>query len=349
MGCYVSPLLRTYFIEKNMNLPIRFIVSLFGDRHANMLLPLLFSIEESNPQASVSVYWEDINNSTIQLIASAFPRVEWIETAFDFSTDITKRISSKTLVWERAAHDKALGKGEWLVFLDADTLVIKEIGRFLCSIMSDAVFTYRDCPFPINSGVVIFRDSPKTAQFFTLWREKTMHVLTTPDLYGQANDKRLPYGGADQMALHLLLGYSIKQRDYTVPIDGGMLTIRMEACEDLNETSSVPITERTRIIHYKGGWRSILFEGGIFTKNRPKNNSWEMFVLYHSNFQKAIQTLNQRTARTMTMNDFNFTSPIFLNPQTLQERPGLYPIHWAVWQLKSFFPRLKHYLADRLR
>ncbi len=132
-------------------LPIRFIVSLFGNRHTNMLLPLLYSIEKNHPQAAVSVYWEDIDAKTVTLLATTFPRTEWVRTNFDFSTDITRRISSKTLVWEKAADDKAAHQ-EWLVFLDADMLVIKDIGILLSSFESDAIFTHRPGRFPINSG-----------------------------------------------------------------------------------------------------------------------------------------------------------------------------------------------------
>lgn len=326
---------------------LRFIISLFGDRHVGMLLPLLYSIHKSNPDAAISVYWEDINPKTVALLQQVFPMVEWVETHFDFSTDVTKRISSKTLVWNQAAQDKKNDTG-WLLFLDADMLVRKPILPFLDTIKSDAVLTYREGKFPINSGVVVFRASQKSAQFFELWLEKTLEILSTPELYREANNKNLPYGGADQMALHLLFNYRVEQRDYTFPIGTESLTFRTEHCKDLNETYSVPLTERSRILHYKGGWRSLLFENGPFTNNRPKKTSWEMFTYYHQVYQEAIHFFNQQTGQCYTPANFGLTTPFYFNPKTGQKKFGLYPLFWCTWQIKNFFPRLKHYLADRI-
>src|SRR3990167_5694024 len=105
---------------------IHFITSVFGDRHVSMLIPLLYSIEQTNPQAAISVYWEDIQKETKDLIQQSFPQVEFVETHFNFTSDIAKRISSKTLVWELAAHDKRNEPG-WLFFMDADMLVLRKI------------------------------------------------------------------------------------------------------------------------------------------------------------------------------------------------------------------------------
>lgn len=332
-----------------METPLRFIISLFGDRHVGMLLPLLYSIRKSNPNATISVYWEDISQKTIDSMKVAFPEVDWVKTAFNFSTDITKRISSKMLVWNQAAQERCLTENGRLLFLDADMLVRKDISSFLEPIESEAVLTYRDGKFPINSGVVIFRAGKKSAQFFQLWLDKTLEILATPKLYSQANDKHLPYGGADQMALHLLLDYQIEKRQYQYRFpDNQILSIETQPCEDLNETYSVPITERTRIIHYKGGWRSILFENGPFTKNRPKKESWNMFVYYHRTYREAIDFFNQKTGLHSTPEYFGLTTPWFFDFQTSKERTGLYALFWLIWQIKNFYPRLRRYIADRL-
>lgn len=331
-----------------MKTPLRFIISLFGDRHVGMLLPLLYSIQKSNPNAAISVYWEDISPDTVKLMQIAFPAIDWVKTNFNFSTDITKRISSKMLVWNKAAQEKYIADGGWLLFLDADMLARKDILSFLEPIRSEAILTYRDGQFPLNSGVVVFRSGKKSAEFFQIWLDKTLEILASPDLYAQANNKHLPYGGADQMALHLLLEYKLDQRHYryTLPT-GQFLDLETQPCEDLNETYSAPITERTRIIHYKGGWRSILFEDAPFTKNRPKKTSWEMFTYYHLIYQEAINFLNRQTGSRFKTTDFGLIVPFYFDPKTGQEKPGLYPLFWLTWQIKNFFPRLKRYLADR--
>jgi len=335
-------------MKRLMENTLRFITPLFGDRHANMLLPFLYSIEKSNPRAFVSVYWEDIRPEFIQLLSSAFPRVEFIQTNFNFSKDITHRISSKTLVWEQAAHDKQ-DTSEWLVFIDTDTLIIGDIASYIQPIRADGIFTFRNGPFPINSGVVIFRSSQEMAHFFSLWQKKTSEILNTPALYKQANDRTLPYGGADQMAIHLLLNYQRETITYHVNVKNKTLTLWMAPCEDLNETYSAPITNRTRIIHFKGGWRSILFEKGYFTKNRPKEDSWDMYILYIQHFQEAVLRLNRTGNSRYTLKDFQFSVPFYINPLTYRERPFLYRLFFVQSWIRRLPQRIRTFISERLR
>ncbi len=165
-----------------------------------------------------------------------------------------------------------------------------------------------------------------------------MEVLETPMLYAQANNLQLPYGGADQMALHILLHYVQGKDVYSVTAGDEILSVRMGRCENLNETYSVPITEDAHIIHYKGGWRSILFEGSPFTKNRTRSDSWEMFVQYHQIFQKAVAKLNQATGKQFVASkDFGLSEPFYFDTTRLEARPGLYPVYWMLWQILNFF------------
>jgi hypothetical protein len=334
-----------------MNTPLRFIIALFGNRHAGMLLPLLHSIKESNPEATISLYWEDIDSETILQFSQAFPQLQCIETNFDFSNDITKRISSKTLVWERAARDNESESG-WLIFLDADMLVIKELASFLENFTDDAIFTERSGQFPINSGVIAARPSKGTAEFFTSWLNETQNILGTPTLYAQANDKSLPYGGADQMALHRLLnyrGYDPHNRRYAVSLAAdSRFHFSSTECSYLNETYSVPITDVTHILHYKGGWRGILFEGGAFTRNRPKSASWDMYVLYIRYFKEAVSKLNATLGTNYKTSDFGFSIPFYINPQTLEERRGLYSCFFLLSWARSFPRRALAYAKERL-
>lgn len=325
---------------------IRFITSVFGDRHVNMLIPLLFSIEQSNPHVAISVYWEDISESKRLLIKKAYPKVEFIDTQFDFTTDIVKRISSKTLIWEFAAHDKQ-NDPDWLFFMDTDMLVLKEIGSFLKGIDADIVYTFRQGQFWINSGILACRWHADRARLFTLWREKTQVVLNNPLLFSQANDIKLHYGGADQMSLQQILNYSIEKNTYTLPLSSVPIHFTGVECAHLNETYSGPITENTRIIHYKGGWRDILFFGGVFTKNRPKQDSWEMYILYLRTFQKAVQHLNTNLTTHYSCQDFGLVIPWYLDTRTLQEKPHRYPLYILWKNVQTFFPRLRKYLKER--
>lgn len=334
-----------------MKKTLRFIIALFGNRHAGMLLPLLYSIEKSNPEAAVSLYWEDIDSGILSQLQKTFPQLECEETYFNFSNDITTRISSKTLVWEQAARDKQNETG-WLLFIDADMLVIKDVSAFLQSFNSDGVFTERDGRFPINSGVIAAQASKKTADLFTLWLKKTGEILKTPELYAQANNKNLPYGGSDQMALHQMLnygGYEPAHASYEIPLlSGEKFLFSPSECADLNETYSVPVTDHTRIIHYKGGWRSILFENGHFTKNRPKKESQELYHLYIRYFQQAILKMNTVLGTHYSISDFGFSVPFYLNPSTLKERVGLYRLFFLRAWISALPKRISTFIHERI-
>lgn len=333
-----------------MSTPIRFIIALFGNRHVGMLLPLLHSIEQSNPSATISLYWEDIDTLIISDFQRAFSQLECIQTHFNFSNDVTKRVSSKTLVWEQAAREKQ-NESDWLLFLDADMLVIREVGSLLNNFESDGIFTEREGRFPINSGVIAVRASKKTADFFSAWLQKTTEILQTPELYAQANNKNLAYGGADQMALHLLLhytGYDPKHGVYDIALPNETFHLAPVECAHLNETYSVPITEHTRIIHYKGGWRSILFENSTFTKNRPKKESWEMFILYIQYFKEAVRQLNSQIGTAYTMKDFGFSIPFYLNPASLNERAGFYMLFFVQSWILALPKRIRTFVQERI-
>lgn len=321
---------------------LKFIVSVFGDRHVNMLLPLLFSIEKHCPEADVSIYWEDITEDMQSTIKRGFPKFYFKNTHFNFTQDITKRISSKTLAWEYAAHQEK-GKADWFLFIDADTLVVRNPLSILEKVNADIIITHRnESLFWINSGVLACKNVNGIPDFFTEWRKKTEQILGNPDLFSQANNKTLPYGGADQMSLQQIIDYSRTQNAFTFQ----NLTCKSVHCAILNETYSRPITENTHIIHYKGGWRDIIFFKGNFTKNRTKKDSWEMYILYVRTFQQAIDSLNKRLGTRYTPQDFRFSIPFYINERTLEERPFLYPLFFVFSWTKRFPQRVLAYIKD---
>ncbi len=322
-------------------MPVRFLTSVYGDRHVNMVLPLLYSIEQSNPKAKVSVYWQAIQQKTIDLLQTTFPAYDFVETDFNFSADITKRISSKTAIWEQAALNHT---GETVCFMDTDMLVIKPLADIL-SKSFDVLITDQKGRFTINSGLIVAHNTPEVSRFFTAWRKKTEEVLDDPDLFKQSNSLDLPYGGADQMAMHLLVGYTFGTEKYAVKIEGKTINVHTIPCRVLNETQSRPITKDTHVIHYKGGWRAILFSGGYFTQNRPKAASWQMYRYYIQTHCAAVEKVNKMTGQKFKIEDFGLSIPFYINPKTLNERPGLYPVFFGLAWLRALPSRI----ATRLK
>lgn len=323
---------------------LRFIISIFGDRHVNMLMPLLFSIRTSCPNAHANIYWEDIKSETQDILKNGFSEFTFTDTHFNFTKDITRRISSKTLSWEYAARQQR-ESDEWLLFIDVDTLVIKDPLPLLNEINADVIITHRnESQFLINTGVIACKNRRDLPYFFTQWQQETMNILGHPDLFAQANDKNLHHGGADQMSLQKLINYSKTQDTFTFQ----NIILKTVHCKFLNETYSSPITKDTHIIHYKGGWRDIIFFGGNFTKNRTKKDSWEMYIYYLRTFCKSVVEMNHRLNTSLTHKDFHLIIPFYLNTRTWEEYPILYVPFFIFSHIKSFPNRLFNLCRETL-
>ncbi len=286
---------------------MRFIVANYGMRHAGMLLAHLHSIARTHPQAKVAVYWQDIAPPIIGAIRAAFPAVDFIETAYDFAAEPLQRISSKVLCWTRAAEEHT---GD-LIFADSDTLVRRDLSGFFAG-GDDVVFTTKPTErVPLNTGVLLAKGGAATVAFFHAWRDATLHILRTPELFSQANDQALPYGGADQMALIQLLQFQPQREHYTVSAGGQEVRLRAEPCARLNETNSRPLSgvgEEIHIIHYKAGWQSILLFGRPFSRYRPRVASWEMLVYFMETFFAALARANAASGGNFTARDFRIQS-----------------------------------------
>jgi hypothetical protein len=318
---------------------LRFIVANYGSRHAGMLLAHLESVARSHPAARVGVLWQDMPARLIWAVRAAFPGVDFVETKFDFAGDPLQRISSKVLCWARAAEDFASEND--LVFADGDTLVRRDLAGFFGDDV-DIVFTVKPENVPLNSGVVL-ACGPGVAEFMRAWRDATMRILRTPELFAQANDQSQPYGGTDQMSLHQLIGYERGRALYEIQCDGRTVRLRAEPCARLNETNSRPLSDEICVVHYKAGWQQVLLNGRPFSKWRPRAESWEMLTLFLETFTAALARANAATGDTLTARDFGIRWPWYW-------REGKFSAPaYAAWRVKAAAERAWLMLTGRLK
>ena len=211
-------------------------------------------------------------------------RCEFIRTGFALSDDPDTRISMKTLLWEKAVEE---AEDRPLVLLDGDTLVTGDVSRYFEECF-DIGFTVKDEQVPINSGVLLVKTPKNSRLFFQKWREQTIALLRDPERYDESI--RL-CGGIDQMAFVNIIGFKRQTGLYTVTYGVVPLAVKAFPCSVLNQTRSAPVVPETLIYHYKGGWRRILTDGGLFTKKRPKKDSFEMYLLYMKTFLSAVDKI----------------------------------------------------------
>lgn len=308
---------------------MRFIVASYGTKHVGMLLTHLHSITRSHPEANASVYWQDIPAPLIEALRTAFPHFDFHCTAFDFSRDFLLRISSKVHSWCRAAEEHAMEPH--LCFVDVDTLVLRGISSFFDKDAADLIFTHKPERTALNTGVLLAHGRPAATAFFREWRDRTLHICRTPELYAQANDYSLGYGAADQMALWQMLGYERGRAEYGITCGGESVRLRGEPCAVLNETNSLPVTDEQHILHYKAGWQLILLQGRPFTRNRPREASWPMFTLYLTRFRAALDALNTAAGTRFSALDFGIVIPSYVE----LENGGFDPARYAVWRARE--------------
>jgi hypothetical protein len=291
-----------------------------------MLLVFLRSVAQSHPAARVAVYWQDIPARLMDGIRAVSPHADFIETTFDFARDPLTRISSKVLCWARGAGEF---EGEkQLVFCDSDTLVRRDLAWAFAG-REDVVFTAKPENVPLNTGVMLARGGAATTAFFRAWCAATVRILETPELFAQANDQSLPYGGTDQMSLYQMLDYSRDRAVYEV----SGATLRAEPCARLNETNSRHLSDEICVVHYKAGWQAILLRGRPFSRFRPRAESWEMLTLFLETFLAALRDVNRETDSGLTAHDYGIAWPWYW-------RDGRFsaPLY-AVWRVKAALER----------
>ncbi len=305
---------------------MRFIVANYGSRHSGMLLAHLESLAQSHPGAEVSVYWQDMPGRLIGAVRAAFPAVEFVETQFDFAGDAIARISSKVLCWAQAAEEHT---GD-LVFADGDTLVRRDLAGFFKA-DADVIFTTKPENVPLNTGVILTRGD--AAPFMRVWRDATTRILQTPELFAQANDSSLPYGGTDQMSLYQMLGYERDRALYTMECKGRSVRLRAEQCARLNETNSRPLVEEICVVHYKAGWQQILLNGRPFSQWRPRVASWEMLSFFLETFATGLARVNAATGLAMTAADFGIRWPWYWQAGKFSAS------RYAAWRVRAALER----------
>jgi len=265
---------------------VTFATVLFGNNQIDYLNVLLQSIiDVYQEEASVIVYYASVNSKSIEDIKNKAPFIFMREDkSLDYSAkDHDCRASFKTVGWCKIIEEQRWPEN--LVFLDADTLVVKKVDEYFKR--ADIGYTYKthedeNLKWPINSGVVLAKNNDISLKFFKDWRDKTLEILKS------SHKKRIRlrhnWGGEDQASM----GNILKTRDrkqYAEIIANGNILFQGYPCEELNETRCTPITDKTHIIHYKGRWRFVI-SNRKYSQWRPIEKCQGMYELWAQTLQR---------------------------------------------------------------
>lgn len=249
-----------------------FVISTYGDEYVPFLTVCLSSLRETHPKDKVVVFWNDISQREMSLLLENFHDVEFTKQDINVSSnDFIQRISMKMRLWKEIIHNRKIG--EALCFLDSDILVYKNVTELIKGDY-DLIYTWKPEKYPINTGVIVVKNSEKIRKFFDLWHDENERIINDPVLLEEALNKT---GGGDQQALINLMDTDGYDKDFTRRFDFGDIKFKAVPCDLLNQTNSVPINSGSYIFHYKAGWHPILLKEEGFTENRSVETSYEMY------------------------------------------------------------------------
>lgn len=153
------------------------------------------------------------------------------------------------LVRYRAAIAQS-GEGDGLLLIDADTLIVRSLNRIWAREFDVAytVHRYADCAWPVNTGVLFVRASPRVVAFFDAWIAASRAIGTDESTEAfRAASKQ--YGAPDQQAFwETLQSQRQSVRAIAVPC-------REWNCADAEWEHFTPMT---RIVHIKGVLRTAI-------------------------------------------------------------------------------------------
>lgn len=299
-----------------------------------MLETLLFSVCKNVPGARSIVFHDGIENEIQGRFCAAFG-AEFHEVDLELSGDKQQIIGQKISVWMRALEIAQEGV---YIFIDVDTLVVRDISRYADGKWDIAITTRDSVPYPINTGVVLLRMNAETRSrirdFFALWANRARDILADPEQTRRARMRNYPYGAIDQMALYELLGYKRGHDSYVVETRSGSVSVNAIDCRFLNEIESVPVTEDTHIIHYKGTWQPVLIDGYNFLhKERTLDKSLKMYEIYISYYEEAIRHAGKVTWGRIKV-------PYYMSGK-LKGSESLFWLHYVSAGLKRFADRAR--------
>lgn len=257
-----------------------FVTCAYGKKYGRFLLPHLYSVVHNYPEAKIIVLWNDLLERDVCLLKSAFKNTEFIKVDLSVNGNIDQVISFKTNFLARAL---ALAGDGIVCFLDCDTLVYKRFD-WLLKEKFDVVYTWKNEKFPLNTGVLVLRNSDKTKCFVQEWADRTNEIIRDKKLLAKACAVN---GAADQQSLMDILASTQFDKQIIREVHGHSLLFKGINCEYLNEIRSTPITDKTHIIHYKSGWHPILLDGQEFTTQRPEESSRMLFDFWKVNLKFA--------------------------------------------------------------
>ena len=278
---------------------MHFILSNYGEKYFGYVLVCIYSIQKSNPNAIIHLFWQDMDSDKITAFKNFFSNVNFIQTNFNFSKDEAKRISSKTIVLDYAIKKLPLEENTQICIIDADTMVLKDISVFFTDSFDLGITDDRKRTTPLNTGVLFARYSKNTIYIFETWKNETFKIFDCKEKTKVSLQR--PYSGVDQMSMWEMIDYSNRIESVSsINIAGEVVCIKRFDCKVANHIYNGEIAKDTMILHFKGVWNDLLIYGAV-----PSPLNFTKYKIFGQIFHEALNALNLKLQTRYTQNYFN--------------------------------------------
>jgi hypothetical protein len=289
---------------------IHFLTTVTNNRFLGLLRPHLESALKHHPGSTATVIHHKITPDRLVGLTACFPEVEFLAQGLTAEETPEKTISGKIRWFLKAITSVA--DGTPVVLIDCDTLIVRPLDVFF-ETGFDLAYTWKEDGFALNTGVLLAHAGPKLESLLEHYCRLVEETFREPDKLEIARSRA---GAVDQYSLMKIIHpdkeplpwkeMPIKTRSdwydgpHVVQIGADEIRLHGFNCIDLNETRSVPITERTHVIHYKSGWQKILLDGALFTAKRPQSECREMHDYWKAASLSAYHRLAENSLLSIT-------------------------------------------------
>ncbi len=224
------------------------VISVFGNKVDIFLSPLLKSIKKVYKDIDILVIGKDIPLKDNNLIKNLREKYAFARTSPG---------SLKQIAWLQGFK---LAKSEWVLFLDADTLLLKPIDHYLDLCKKNKVdwmFTWRpSLPYWHNNGVQLLRKNNKTLDFYESYLKRVIENVKISRTSQYSFQELISLSESE---ISNIVNCQNKEKIFEFNKSG--IKFAGVSCYYMNNTFSTEnLNNDVRIIHYKGILGTILMK-----------------------------------------------------------------------------------------
>jgi len=274
---------------------MKIVTSLYGDKYLSLLIVFLASLRKIYSSVEVFIFWSDIEPKLIEPIKNYFNEgAHFININSESLVDNSSQsnyfsaIKSSKVSYFESIY-KYIGEDEELVFIDTDIIFVGGISEVFNNAF-DIAFTPLEgvrYKYPVNTGIIFIRHNTVTRSLIKNMGEHISNIVRDP-VENSISVER--YGGADQAAFCRVLDYKSDGRIAAHLVVRDVKKLELPAAF-YNNFEAIENIGRTKIIHLKGSWQTILFSGRSLKSISNKGD--EASFVYKLFLETFIQTISK--------------------------------------------------------